>query len=147
MGSFLAGSGSGELGQFSPEDEDLVSLEISEVLSPLLSGKGLSDGALGELLSHSLLGNGSSQFSSAGATSDLDHLAGELESADGDDLTLDILAVDQDTLVVEDVHDGGELALEGTVVDPSHAADLDELAVALNRRGSTISLVVKYIDY
>lgn len=147
MGSFLAGSGSGELGQFSPEDEDLVSLEISEALSPLLSGKGLSDGALSELLSDALLGNGSSEFSSTGSTSDLDHLPGELESADGDDLTLDIFSVDQDTLVAEDVHDGGELALEGTVVDPSHAADLDELAVALNRQRSTISLVVKYIDY
>lgn len=147
MGSFLAGSGSGELGQFSPEDEDLVSLEISEALSPLLSGEGLSEGALCELLGDALLGDGGSQLSGAGSTSDLDHLLGELESADGDDLTLDVLAVDQDALVVEDVHDGGELALEGTVVDPSHAADLDELAVALNSRRSTISLVVKYIDY
>jgi hypothetical protein len=147
VGSFLAGSGSGELGQFSSEDEDLVSLEISEVLSPLLSGEGLSDGALCELLGDAFLADGGSQFSGACSTSDLDHLPGELESADGDDLTLDVLSIDQDALVVEDVHDGGELALEGTVVDPSHAADLDELAVALNRTGSTISLVVKYIDY
>jgi hypothetical protein len=69
-----------------------------------------------------------------------------LESADGDDLSLDVLSVDEDALVVEDVDDGGELALEGTVVDPGDATDLHELAVTLHKCISTI-VVVKYIYY
>lgn len=146
-GSFLAGSGSSELGELSSEDKDLVSLEISQTLSPLLLGKGLSKRTLSELLSNTLLGDNGSELASASSTTDLDDLLGELESADRDDLALDVLAINEHTLVVDDVDNSGELALQGTVVDTSHPTDLDELAVALNQRISTISLVVKYIDY
>ena len=145
-GSFLAGSGSGKLGQFSPQNEHFVSLEIGQVLSALLPGKGFSDGAVGVFLGDAFLGDGGSDLSGPGSAADLEELACELESADGDDLPLDIFSVDEDALVVEDVDDGGELALEGTVVDPGHAAHLDELAVALGKSMRTI-VVVKYIDY
>jgi hypothetical protein len=40
---------------------------------------------------------------------------------------LDVFSVDEDALIVEDVDDGGELALEGTVIYPGHAAHLHEL--------------------
>ena len=136
--SFLAGSGSGELGELSPEYEDFVSLEIGEVLSPLLLGEGLSEGALCEFFGDSLLGDDGSKLASAGAPADLEHLAGELQSADGDDLALDVLAVDEHSLVVENVHDGGQFALQRTVGNPSNTANFHEFAVTLSREGSTI---------
>lgn len=113
--SFLAGPGSGEFGELSPEYEDLVSLEVGEVLPPLLPGEGPSERALCEFLGDSLLGDDASELASAGSPADLDDLAGELQPADGDDLALDALAVDEDALVVEDVDDGGQFALQRTV--------------------------------
>lgn len=92
--------------------------------------------------------NNSSDFSSSGSSQDLDDLSGELESSDGDDLSLDAFTIDQDSLVAEDIDNGGELSRGGTESDSDNATDFDESAVALNRPGGTISqVVVKYIKY
>jgi hypothetical protein len=64
-----------------------------------------------------------------------------LESADGDDLALDVFAVDQDALVVDDIDDGGQLALQRTVVDAGDASDLDELVISLRQTFLTIPKV------
>ena len=146
VGSFLAWSSPGELGQFSPQNQHLVSLEISQILSALLSSEGPSNGALCKLLANTFFRDGSSDLSSPCPTANLDDLSGQLQSADGDDLSLDALPVDKHALVVEDVDDGGQLALERTVVYPGDATDLYELAVSLSRWRCTI-VVVKYIDY
>lgn len=56
----------------------------------------------------------------------------QLESADGDDLALDVRAVDEDAVVVDDVHDDSDLALLGAVVDAHHAAHFDEFGEGLS---------------
>jgi hypothetical protein len=65
-------------------------------------------------------------------------LIGELESSDGDDLSIDTLAVDEDSFIVENVKDGGDFALLGTVDDPNNAADLNESMITLNSSSRTI---------
>ena len=74
----LLGLGAGELGQFSPKNQHLVSLEIGEVLSSLLSGEGSSDGAVSEFFGDAFFGDGGSDLSGSGAAADLDNLSGEL---------------------------------------------------------------------
>lgn len=74
----LLGLGAGELGQFSPKNQHLVSLEISEVLSSLLSGEGFSDGAVSEFFGDAFFGDGFSDLSGSGSAANLDDLSGEL---------------------------------------------------------------------
>lgn len=60
-------------------------------------------------------------------------MLGQLQSSDGDDLPLDSLTIDKDSLIVEDIDNGSQLALERSVVDPSNAADFNEFVIGLNR--------------
>lgn len=134
----LFGFSSGEFSEFSSKDKNFVSFEVSEILSALLSGKGLSEWALCEFLGNSFFADDSSNLSTTGTSSDLKNLLSELKSADGDDLALDAFSIDEDSLVVEDINDSGQLAFEGTVVNASDAADLNEFGIALNSQTLTI---------
>jgi hypothetical protein len=62
----------------------------------------------------------------------------ELESSDGDDLSLDVLSIDQNSLVTENIDDCGKFACFSTEVDSYDATDLNELSVSLNKRMLTI---------
>ena len=55
----------------------------------------------------------------------------QLESANWDGVSLDIFSVDEDTLVADDIDDGGQLSVGRTVVDSDDATDLNESVVAL----------------
>lgn len=81
------------------------------MLSSGLAGKRLAEGAALEVLLHTLLSNSLPKFAGSDATANLQDLLGELESADGDDLTADVLTIDEDTFIVDDVDNGGEFAL------------------------------------
>ena len=54
-------------------------------------------------------------FVAFGSSKDWDYLSGELESSDGDDLSFDVFSIDQDSFVAENVNDGGEFSLFGSV--------------------------------
>ena len=135
----LAGFSAGEFREFSPQHQDFVSLEIGEGLSAGLSGEGLAQRALGECLGNLLFFDDSFDFATLGSSEDLHGLFGELESLDGDDLPLNVFTVDQDSLVADDMDNGGELALAGTECDSGDATNLDKSVVALNRLPLTIS--------
>jgi len=60
-------------------------------------------------------------------------LLGELKSSDGDDLSLDIFAIDEDSFIVEDVNNGGDFTFLRTVDNSGNTTDLDESMIALNR--------------
>jgi hypothetical protein len=45
---------------------------------------------------------------------------------------LDILSIDENSLVVDDIDDGGKFALKGSVVNSSNAADFNEFGVSLS---------------
>ena len=104
----------------------------------MLLGEGFADGALCELGGNVFLGNGCSNGSSAGSSSHLDDLLGQLQSPDGNDLPLDALTIDKDSLIVKDIDNGGQLALKRSVVDRSNAADFNEFVIGLNRVGLTM---------
>ena len=53
-------------------------------------------------------------------------------------MSLDFSSVNKDSLVVEDIDNGCEFALERSVVDSSDAADFDELGISLNQQRNTI---------
>ena len=128
----LVSSGSDELGESSPEGQHLEPLEVGQLLPTGLAGVALADRALVESLLHVFFGDDFSELSSAGSTSDLKNLLGELEPPDGDGLAGDAFSVDEDALVSDDIHDGGELAFEGAVVDAGDSTDLDEPVVSLS---------------
>jgi len=128
----LFGLSTGQFRQFSPQNENFVSFEISEVLSALLFGKGLSELTLRELFGNIFLSNDFSEFTSSGSSSDLNNLSSQLQSADRNELSWDSLAIDKNSLVIENVNNGNELAFLRSVVNSGNAADLHELIVALN---------------
>jgi hypothetical protein len=105
----------------------------------LLPGEGSSNRAFREFLGDIFFGDNGSNFTSACSSSDFDDLLGELKSPDGDNLPLDAFAINEDSLVADDIDDGGEFALEGAVVNPCDAAYFNEFAVSLNRSSLTIA--------
>jgi hypothetical protein len=107
-------------------------------LSALLSIESFSQWALSELFSNILFRDDSSNLSTSGSSSDLEDLLGELKSSDGDDLSLDFSSVNKDSLVVENINNSCEFALERSVVDSCDAADFDELGISLNQQRNTI---------
>lgn len=60
-------------------------------------------------------------------------MTGELKPFDWNDLSLDVLAIDQNSLVSDHIDNGGELALRRSVSNSGDAADLDESVVSLNQ--------------
>lgn len=54
---------SGKFSEFSSEDKNFISLEVSKVLPALLFSEGLAEGALCELLGNSLFADDSSDLS------------------------------------------------------------------------------------
>ncbi len=42
-----------------------------------------------------------------------------------------MLAVDQNSFIVDNIDDGGDVSFEGTVVNSGDTTDLDELGIAL----------------
>jgi hypothetical protein len=63
-------------------------------LSPLLLGEGSSDRAFREFLGDIFFGDNGSNFTSACSPSDFDDLLSELKSPDGNNLPVDVLAID-----------------------------------------------------
>jgi len=85
-------------------------------------------------------------FAGSGTPTDADALLGELKSSDGDDLPLDILSVNEDSLKAHHIDDSDQFALERSVVDSGYSADFDELVIDLHRHSRTIVLVVNNND-
>ena len=138
-GSFLfVGVGSGEFGEFSSENEDFVSLEISQRFSSGLTGIGFSQAALGELLSNILFFKNGFDFSGFSTSEDLDDLSGELESSDGNNLSADALSINQNSLVIENIDNSGKFACFSTKINSDNSTDFYELSVSLNERMLTI---------
>ena len=54
-------------------------------------------------------------FAAFGSSKDSDNLCGELKSSDGDDLSFDVFSIDQDSFVADNIDDGGEFSLFGSV--------------------------------
>jgi len=52
---------------------------------------------------------------------------GEVDSSDGNNLSDDVITVDEDSLLVDNVNDDTNLALVFTVIDVDDSADLNEL--------------------
>lgn len=137
VASFLGLSAS-KFSKFSSQNQNFVSFKISKILSELLSSKSFSQRALGEFFSNIFFRDDSSNLSASGSSSNLEDLLGELKSSDGDDLSLDIRSVNKDSLVVENINNSCEFALERSVVDSCDAADFDELGISLNQQRNTI---------
>ena len=66
-----------------------------------------------------------------------------MESPDGDGLTLDSFSIDENSLVSNDIDNGGKLSFEGPVVNPGNSADLDESVISLCYVDGTMCLVIK----
>ena len=103
-----------------------------------MTGVGLAQTALSELLADILFFENGFDFACFSASENLDQVSSELESSNGDDLSADTLSVDQDSLVAENVDDSGEVAGLGTEGDSSDATDLNKFGVALNETLLTI---------
>jgi len=65
-------------------------------------------------------------------------MLGKLKSSDGDDLSVDTLSINEDSLVAEDIDNGGKFACFRTVINSGDAANFDEFCVSLNERMVTI---------
>lgn len=137
VASFL-GLSTSKFSEFSSQNQNFVSFEISKILSGLLSSESFSQWALGEFFSNILFRDDSSNLSASGSSSNLEDLLGELKSSDGDDLSLDLRSVNKDSLVVENINNSCEFALERSVVDSCDATDFDELGISLNQQRNTI---------
>ena len=135
--SFL-GLGASKFSEFSSQNQNFISFEIGKILSALLSIESFSQWALSELFSNILFRDDSSNLSTSGSSSNLEDLLGELKSSDGDDLSLDFSSVNKDSLVVENINNSCEFALERSVVDSCDAAYFDELGISLNQQRNTI---------
>lgn len=120
------------------KDHDLEALEVVEGGSAGPAGIDLAEMAIGPLLGEALLGDDLANCAGTGTPADGDGEAGELEAPDGEDLALDVLAVDKDAVVIDDVDDDCEVAFLGTVVDADDATDFDELSEWLGERLFTI---------
>jgi hypothetical protein len=136
--SFLADLGAGELAELSSEHEDFVPFEVSEGLSTGLVGVGLADGALSVLLGDAFLLGDGFDLAASGSSEDFGDERSEVQSPDGDHLSLDAFAIDEDSLVAENIDNGGEFALKRTVADSGDATDLNESVIALNSWRRTI---------
>ena len=133
-GSFLfVGLGSSEFGEFSSEDQNFVSLEISQRFSSGLAGICLSQTALGELLSNILFFKNGFDFSSFSTSEDLDSLSSELESSDWDDLSANTLSVNQNSFVIENIDNSGKFPCFSSKINSDDATDFDELGISLNK--------------
>lgn len=125
-------SSSDQLGELSSEGEDLESFKVGEFLSTGLTGVCLADGAFIEGFLDIFLGNDFAEFSTSDSSSDFQDLLGELEPSDGDSLARNSFTIDEDSLVGDDVDDGGELALLRSVVDSGDSSYFDETIVSLS---------------
>lgn len=101
------------------------------MLSSGLSGIGFAQSTFIVGFLDILFSEGCSEFSRSDSSADFEDLLGELKSSNGDNLSLDSFSINQDSLVVEDVYDGGKLSFEGTVVNSSNSADLNKSVVTL----------------
>jgi hypothetical protein len=59
-------------------------------------------------------------------------LSSELESSDRDDLSIDILPIDKDSVGIHDIDDGDKSSFERTVVDPCDSTYFNETRVSLS---------------
>ena len=110
-----------------------MSFEIVEGFSTGLGGVGFADGAVSVFLSVFFFLENGLDLVGPGSSLDSGHLVGELEPPDGDELSLDVFAIDEDSFVVEDVNDGGDFTFLRTVDNSGNTTDLDEPLIALNR--------------
>lgn len=124
-------SGSEQFRQSSSQTQNFESLEIVELFSSGLSDVRGSQGALIEVLLDILLGESFSELSVSDSSADWQHLLGELKSGDRDDLSLDTFSINQNSLVIDDVDDGGQLSFKRAVINSSDSADLDKSVVSL----------------
>ena len=103
-----------------------------------MTGIGFSQTALGELLSHTFFFKDGFDFACFGTSEDLDEVSGELESSDGDDLSANALSINQNSLVVENIDNGGEFSCISSVINSGDATDFYELGISLNERTLTM---------
>jgi len=103
-----------------------------------LTSIGFSQAALGELLSNILFFENGFDFSGFSTSEDLDDVFGELESSDWDDLSANALSVDQNSLVIENINNGGKFSSISSVINSGDATDFYEFSVSLNKRLCTI---------
>ena len=62
--------------------------------------------AFGVSLGNVFFSNDFSNCTSSGSSTDLDDLSGELKSGDGDNLSLDGLAINKDSFIRDDIENG-----------------------------------------
>ena len=65
-------------------------------------------------------------------------MSSELESSDGDDLSANALSINQNSLVVENIDNGGKFSCISSVINSGDATDFNEFGVSLNKRLFTI---------
>ena len=72
-------------------------------------------------------------------------MLGEGESSDWDYLPLNTSggAINQDTLIVEDVNDGGEFTLVVAVVNANNSSDLNELSEGLSNQSTYYTIAFR----
>lgn len=113
------------------QHHDLEPLEVGE-LSPASSvGDGLAGGTLRPLLGEALLTDDLADDAAAGSSSDGHLELGELQPPHGDDLALDVLTINEDSVLVDDVDDDGKVAFLLAVVDACDSSHLNELGEGL----------------
>ena len=122
---------SDQLRQSPPQSQHLKPLKIIQLLPSRLLRITLPNGAIIELLLHIFLLDNLGQFARTHSSSNLQHLPRELQPTNGDGLASDAFSIDEDTLVGDDIDDGGEFAFQGAVVYSGHSADLHEAVVSL----------------
>ena len=109
-----------------------MSFEISERLSSALSGISFSQWALSKFGSYFLFLDDGFDFTASGSSQESNNLFGELESFDRDDLSFDILSINEDSFITDDINDGGKFSLFGTEADASDSTYLDKSCIALS---------------
>jgi hypothetical protein len=103
-----------------------------------LTRVGFSQAALGKLLSNILFFKNGFDFSGFNTSEDLDDVFGELKPSNWDDLPANAFSVDQNSLIIEDIDNGGKFSCISSVINSGDATDFYEFGVSLNKRLFTI---------
>lgn len=124
--------------EFSSKSQNFESFEVSELFSSGLSGERFSQRAIIKCFLDILLSNYFSQFSCSDASTDFKNLLSKLESSDWDDLSSKSFSINKNSLVIDNINDGGKFSFERTVVNSCNSTDLNKSVVTLNKMMLTI---------
>ena len=116
----------------------MESFEVGELFSSSLSGEGFTQRAFIESFLNILLSNNFSQFSSGSSPTDFKYLLSELESSDGNDLSGKSFPINENSLIVKNIDNGGKFSFQRTVVNSCDSSYLNKSVVTLNKTSRTI---------